>query len=93
LPASPRQVISHALPLAGITHLSTSPALLESTSLIVAHGLDVFLTRGLNPSGTFDVLGEGFNKAQLLLTVLGLSVGIAVAGPAVQKKMLKARWY
>ena len=30
------------------------------------------------PSGTFDILSDSFNKAQLVLTILGLSVGIAV---------------
>jgi hypothetical protein len=30
---------------------------------------------------------------QLLLTLAGLSVGIAVAKPAVQRKMLNMRWY
>lgn len=29
------------------------------------------------PSGTFDILSDSFNKAQLVLTILGLSVGIA----------------
>jgi hypothetical protein len=77
----------------GAEHLSTSPTLAESTSLLFAYGLDLFLTRGLTPSGTFDILSDSFNKVQILLSLAVLSIGIAVAKPAVQRKMLKMRWY
>lgn len=93
LPLSPRQVISHHYDVAGVRHLASSASLLESTSLLFAYGLDLFLTRGLNPSGTFDILTDNFNKAQLLLTLGGLSVGIFLAQPAVRRKQLKAKWY
>ena len=60
----------------------TSPALLESTALVFAYGLDLFGTR-VAPSRTFDVLSEEFNKlkAQLVLTVGGLV--LAVTRPIV----------
>jgi hypothetical protein len=70
----------------------TSPSLLESTSIIVSHGLDLFGSR-TTPSGTFDILSDYFNKTQLLLTILVLSIGISVARPAVNGKTLKTRWY
>lgn len=82
-----------AIKVLGIDTLTTSPALLESTSLLFAHGLDLFLTRGLAPSGTFDILSDSFNKVQLLLTLAVLSGGIAVAKPAVRQKALKAKWF
>ena len=72
--------------------LITSPALLESTSLVFAFGLDLFATR-LAPSGTFDVLSEDFNKLQLVLTVLGLAGAIIITGPMVTRKKLRERWY
>lgn len=93
LPNDPKRVISHKNQVFGGKQLTSSPALLESTSLLLTHGLDLYLTRGLNPSGTFDILSDSFNKAQLLLTLAGLSVGIAVAKPAVRRKMLGMRWY
>jgi hypothetical protein len=93
LPAEPKRVISHKYHILGGKHLATSPALLESTSLLLVHGLDLFLTRGLNPSGTFDILSDSFNKVQLLLTLAGLSAGILVARPAVKRKMLGMRWF
>lgn len=70
----------------------TSPALLESTALIFAHGLDLFCTR-VAPSGTFDVLSESFNKAQLVVTVAGLAGAIAVVRPIVGRRKLRGRWY
>ena len=77
----------------GTKSFVSSPALLESTSLLFAYGLDLFLTRGLTPSGTFDILSDSFNKVQLLLTLAGLSIGIMVARPAVQRKALRAKWF
>jgi ER membrane protein complex subunit 1 len=52
----------------------------------------MFLTR-VAPSRTFDVLSESFNKLQLVLTILGLGVGIAVTRPIVRRKRIKERWY
>ena len=70
----------------------TAPALLESTSLVFAFGLDMFLTR-VAPSNTFDVLSESFNKAQLVLTVSGLVAAILITRPMVQRKRLREKWY
>ena len=88
----PRRVLSHNYEVANIHKIITAPALLESTSLVFAFGLDMFLTR-VSPSSTFDVLSENFNKAQLVLTVLGLLVAIVVTRPMVKKKQLKEKWY
>ena len=57
-----------------------------------AYGLDLFLTR-VSPSGTFDVLSESFNKAQLVLTVLGLLGAIVVTRPMVKRKLSDQKWY
>jgi hypothetical protein len=76
----------------GTEEVITTPSLLESTSMIISTGLDLFGSRA-TPSGTFDILSDHFNKTQLLLTILGLGIGIAVARPAVTRKVLKARWY
>jgi hypothetical protein len=93
LPVDPKLVLSHKNQILGAQHLVASPALVESTSLLLTYGLDLFFTRGVNPSGTFDILTDGFNKAQLLLTLAVLSVGIAVAKPAVDGKALKMKWF
>ena len=93
LPFDPRRVISHTNQVLGASHLVSSPTLMESTSFLLAYGLDIFSTRGLHPSGTFDILTDSFNKVQLLLTLAALSVGIFIARPAVARKLLRAKWF
>jgi hypothetical protein len=93
LPLNSRSVLSHSYLVFGASHLTSSPALVESTSLLLVHGLDLFFTRAVNPSGTFDILTDSFNKSQLLVTLMVLTGGIAVAKPAVQRKLLKAKWF
>ncbi|KAG6892138.1 hypothetical protein C0993_004697, partial [Termitomyces sp. T159_Od127] len=78
--------------VANVQRIVTSPTLLESTSLVFAYGLDMFLTR-VTPSNTFDVLNENFNKAQLVLTVSGLGLAIIFAKPMVRRKKLREKWY
>ncbi|KAJ7588211.1 hypothetical protein C8J56DRAFT_1164789 [Mycena floridula] len=92
LPDDPRRVLSHNYQVANVQHIITAPSLLESTSLVFAFGLDLFLTR-VAPSNTFDVLSENFNKLQLVLTVAGLAFAIVVTRPMVQRKRLKEKWY
>ncbi|KAJ7760203.1 DUF1620-domain-containing protein [Mycena olivaceomarginata] len=92
IPRHPRRTISHNYEVAQTRNIITSPALLESTSLVFAYGLDVFLTR-VAPSSTFDILNKNFNKAQLVLTISGLAVGIFIAKPMVRRKRLRERWY
>ncbi|KAJ3478666.1 hypothetical protein NLI96_g9601 [Meripilus lineatus] len=83
---------SHPMPnqVARIKSITTSPSLLESTSLVFAYGLDLFSTRIAN---TFDILSESFNKVQLVLTVVGLAVAILITKPIVRSKRVKERWY
>ncbi|KAI0920704.1 hypothetical protein AcV5_010378 [Taiwanofungus camphoratus] len=92
IPDDPKRVLSHTYDVAGIRRIITSPALLESTSLVFAFGLDLFSTR-VAPSNTFDVLSENFNKAQLVFTVAGLALAIVIARPMVQRKRLREKWY
>jgi hypothetical protein len=85
-------VLCSSIQVANIRKIVTSPALLESTSLVFAYGLDLFVTR-VAPSNTFDVLSENFNKAQLILTISGLAVAIIVTKPITARKRLRERWY
>ncbi|EST05955.1 protein of unknown function DUF1620 [Kalmanozyma brasiliensis GHG001] len=91
IPEDAKWVINHVYPAANIRHITTGPALLESTSTVYAYGLDSFATR-ISPSGQFDVLQDSFNKPQLLLTLAILSVGIVITRPMVRNKNLSLRW-
>lgn len=78
----PKWYLTHQREVFGIEKITTSPAVLESTSLVFAYGLDVFGTR-ITPSFAFDVLGKDFNKVQMLATVFALAVGTLVVAPLV----------
>ncbi len=79
----PKWMLSHKRELMSISKIVTSPSLLESTSLVFAFGdVDLFLTR-VSPIGAFDLLGKGFSKLQLVLTVVALAVGTTVVAPFV----------
>ena len=83
----PKWTLSHKRELISISKIVTSPSLLESTSLIFAFGdVDLFFTR-VAPIGAFDLLGKGFSKVQLVLTVVVLAVGTTVVAPFVSLKM------
>ncbi len=60
--------------------------------MVFAYGHDLFFTR-LAPSNTFDVLSKSFNKVQLVLTIVGLTIAILITKPIVERKQLRERWY
>ena len=91
LELEPRNVLSHSREVLGVEKIITSESLLESTSLIFAFGHDVFGT-SVTPSGAFDILSKGFNKIQLLLTIVALFVGVGLVRPLVTKKKVEAGW-
>jgi ER membrane protein complex subunit 1 len=91
LDLDPKYFLSHAREVMGIKKIISSPTLLESTSMVFAFGLDVFGTR-VTPSKAFDVLGKGFNKIALILTVVALAVGTAVLAPMVRRKQVERGW-
>ncbi|KAG4303937.1 hypothetical protein PORY_002681 [Pneumocystis oryctolagi] len=75
----------------GIQGILSNPTLLESTSIILAYGHDIFLTY-ITPSNSFDILNSDFSKTQLLLTVFILVVGLLLLKSMVKTKLLKKRW-
>jgi len=78
----PKWHLTHKYEVLGIENIITSESGIESTSLVFAYGLDIFGTR-VAPSFAFDILGKGFNKISMLLTVVGLFVGVLFVAPLV----------
>jgi hypothetical protein len=78
----PKSVITHQRDVLGVEKIITAPAIVESTSLVFAYGVDVFGTR-VAPSFLFDILGKGFNKVALVGTVLALLAGVLMLAPVV----------
>ncbi|KAH6674754.1 hypothetical protein B0J14DRAFT_637499 [Halenospora varia] len=87
----PKLVLTHQREVIGVKDVIASPAVLESTSLLFAYGIDIFGTR-VAPSAAFDILGKGFNKLSLVATVLALWVGVVVLAPMVRRKQINGRW-
>ncbi|KAF2493052.1 DUF1620-domain-containing protein [Lophium mytilinum] len=87
----PKWYLNHNMEIIGVKDVITSAALVESTSLVFSYGLDIFGTR-VAPSFAFDMLGKGFNKIQMLATVLALGVGVVFVAPLVRRKQINALW-
>ena len=70
---NPLAIISHRHELIGLEKVETAPSRLESTSLTVTYGIDIFYTL-VAPEKQFDILSEDFRKDYLILTIIGLVV-------------------
>jgi hypothetical protein len=68
-----------------------APARIESTSLMLAFGVDLFFTR-VSPAKAFDCLGEDFNYVSLTLAVLGLASLSWIANWYANKSDLEKAW-
>jgi len=71
--------------------ISSSPSHLESTSLVLTHGLDVHFTRW-TPSKGFDMLASDFNKPLLTLILVGMGVAVLVLRQMNQRRLLALGW-
>jgi ER membrane protein complex subunit 1 len=74
----PKDSLTHQFDVLGCKHFVAAPTGLESTSIVAAFGLDLFLTRRA-PSKEFDLLSESFGRGTLLATMAALFVGILFA--------------
>ncbi|XP_039051239.1 ER membrane protein complex subunit 1-like [Hibiscus syriacus] len=91
LPIIPQSYITHALRVEGLRGIITVPAKLESTTLVFAHGVDLFFTQ-LAPSRTYDSLTEDFSYALLLITIVALVAAIIVTWRLSERKELQDKW-
>ncbi|XP_039017122.1 ER membrane protein complex subunit 1-like [Hibiscus syriacus] len=91
LPFIPQSYVTHALRVEGLRGIITVPAKLESTTLVFAHGVDLFFTQ-LAPSRTYDSLTEDFSYALLLITIVALLAAIFVTWRLSERKELQDKW-
>ncbi|KAG8471912.1 hypothetical protein CXB51_036237 [Gossypium anomalum] len=91
LPIIPQSYVTHALRVEGLRGIITVPAKLESTTLVFAHGVDLFFTQ-LAPSRTYDSLTDDFNYALLLITIVALVAAIFVTWTLSERKELQDNW-
>lgn len=74
-----------------VNRVLTEPTGLESTSLVLAVGLDLFGAR-VAPSKTYDMLDPNFNYLLLALVLAGMAAAVTVANRLAAKKRLKEQW-
>lgn len=86
-----KQVLSHGLSVLGTKKILTTSARLESTSMVVAFGFDVFFTR-VTPSQQFDVLNSSFAKEKLVYTMGAMLAVVIYLKPFVARRMANAKW-
>lgn len=91
LPIPNESIINYDQTLLAIRRITTSPAILESTSLVFAYGLDLFFTR-VTPSKTFDILKDDFDHLLITAVLIFLVVASYVSKLLAQRKALHAAW-
>ena len=87
----PKDVISHNCIVYGVSSIQSLPTDLESTSIVLASGIDLFLTRRM-PSNAFDTLADDFSYFQLEMSVLLLTFGVYITGRQLVAKNIKDAW-
>nr|CAD7589368.1 unnamed protein product [Timema genevievae] len=91
LPIPSESIINYNQTLMRIQGIHTSPSGLESTSLVLVYGLDIFYTR-VAPSKTFDVLKEDFDYFLITVVLTALLLASYVTKKLSSKKALKQAW-
>jgi ER membrane protein complex subunit 1 len=91
LPVMTQNVLSYTKEIERLNAIVSVPAGLESTTLVLGYGLDIFFTRAM-PSQGFDILPEEFQWELLVLIITALFVGQYVARTSLEKQMLGRQW-
>lgn len=89
---NPQGILTHRHSLVGLSKVTTAPSRLESTSLAIIYGGDVFYST-VAPEKQFDVLSEDFKKTYLLLTVAGLIILVKISGWYFTKRRLRVKMH
>lgn len=88
LPLSPISVLNANWRLSGIEKVKVIDTKFESTSLVVAYGKDVFMTK-IQPDNTFDLLNDDFNFT--LLAIMSVAITVRFADPDTCIRPAKTR--
>lgn len=91
LPLNPVMFASYDKQIAQLSKVVVEPSNLESTSLLFAHGVDLFYTR-LSPAKAFDSLEDDFSYALLVIALAALLLGVLVVKHISSRAILKKKW-
>ncbi|XP_058467728.1 ER membrane protein complex subunit 1 isoform X2 [Malaya genurostris] len=91
LPMPHEIIINYNQTIANMKGIYTAPSGLESSCLVFAHGLDVFVTR-VAPSKTFDLLKEDFDYFLITVVLVLLTSTSYIVKLFASKKAIKQAW-
>ncbi|XP_060066687.1 ER membrane protein complex subunit 1-like [Ylistrum balloti] len=91
IPISTEMMVNYYQSVDKIRGIHSSPAGLESTSLVFVYGLDLFYTR-VTPSRMFDVLKEDFDFYFISLVLLGMFLVTFITQKLASRKALSRAW-
>uniref|UniRef100_A0A914EHP0 ER membrane protein complex subunit 1 n=1 Tax=Acrobeloides nanus TaxID=290746 RepID=A0A914EHP0_9BILA len=84
-------LINYNQSIFNIRGIKTAPSGLESTSLVLAYGIDLFYTR-VSPSGTFDILKDDFDYVLISLVMVVLIGGSFVVKRIWRQNSIEQAW-
>ena len=88
---NPKLAVTRADFVPKVKEIVSSVTMLESTSLVIMYGLDIYCTLR-KPSQSFDMLSEDFNYSSLLGTIAVLGLATLVADYFAKRKALYQEW-
>jgi len=91
LPIIPFAMVTVNGSVMGLEDIHATSAVIESTSLVLSQGIDMFFSR-VTPSKTFDLLAADFNRPMLLMLLAGLTTALVVTKGMDKRKKLAMAW-
>lgn len=91
LPNIPHTMVTVNGSVMGLETIHATSAVIESTSLVVSKGIDMFFAR-VTPSKTFDLLAADFNRPMLLMLLFGLTAALVATKGMDKRKKLAMAW-
>lgn len=91
IPINMEAIVNYNQSVYRINGIHTGSAGLESTSLILAYGLDLFYTR-VNPSKMFDVLKDDFDYIFISSVLIGMIAVSIISQKLAARKALNRAW-
>lgn len=87
----PEVILNYNQTVVGARGIVSASTGLESTSVVVVYGLDIYCTRVM-PSKGFDVLKEDFDHLVIASVLVGLTAAAYITRRLSQRKMLMSAW-
>ena len=87
----PEVILNYNQTISGVTNIIAAPTGLESTSVVLVYGLDLYCSR-VTPSKGFDLLKDDFDHYVIASVLVGLTAAAYVTRKLSQRKGIKSAW-